>query len=178
MPNDHVVYRAAVVAGGVVPPDPSGYEFEVWSPTLSRIAPSSTPRTPYVAWWLFDRCHVFRNRDYSVVLGWHRGEVVHRTGVFPGYFRFPFMAHDDLQLGDVWTSPAHRGRGLAVHGLRVAMTTLTQRRDRLFWYLSLETNTASIRAAERVGLVFHAHATRTRRLGLRALGAFELSKPP
>ena len=122
MDDHHVVYRAVGLPDVSPVHQPAGFDFEIWSPSLTRILPPGVPRKPYAAWWLFHRTHVFRNCDYAVVLGWHRRQLVHRLGVFPGYFRFPFMGPKDLQIGDVWTAPAHRGRGLAVCGLRFAMT--------------------------------------------------------
>jgi RimJ/RimL family protein N-acetyltransferase len=174
MVREHLVYRAVGLPDVAPIPKPEGYEFELWEPSLTQLLPRGAPRKTYAVWWAFDRARVFRNRDYAVLLGWKGGKLVHRLGVFPRYFRFPFMGRDDLQIGDVWTDPVHRGRGLAAYGLRFAIGRRDSSLPRTFWYLSQEANVASIRVAERVGFVRFGIATRTRRLGLRLLGQFQL----
>ena len=136
---------------------------ELWEPSSFDVVPPSQPRR-YAAWWLFDRARVFSNGGYAVGLVWHGSELVHRLGVFPRWYRWPFMIDpSDLQFGDLWTEPAHRGKGLAVAALRRAIEARSDR-DRMFWYLTHETNTASIRTAESVGLSGK-YAIRTRRSG-------------
>ena len=177
MQYDHVVFRAAGPSSESRAALPAGYAFELWTPSLLPTTPASVPERTYRVWWLFHRLHVFRNREYSVAIVWHGDEVAHRLALFPGYFRFPFMQRDDLQIGDVWTDPAHRGRGLAAAGLQFAMRH-TKRSDRAFWYLTEETNTASIRTAERAGLRRYGTATRTSRLGVRLFGQFIVHPDP
>jgi RimJ/RimL family protein N-acetyltransferase len=175
MGADHVVYRATVQAPLPTLPKPEGYSFELWEPSLFDVVPTQAPRATYAVWWLFHASHVFHNRKYRVVLAWKGAELAHRLGVFPGYFRFPFMGKDDLQIGDVWTAPQHRGRGLAAYAIRFAMASCTSDRPCTCWYLSRAENVASIRAAERAGFRYHSPAARTRRAGLRLFGAFELT---
>jgi RimJ/RimL family protein N-acetyltransferase len=177
MEYDHAVYRAVGLPAVVPIPKPEGYELEVWEPSLMRLVPPGVPRRIYAVWWAFDRARVFRNGDYAVVLARKGRELVHRLGIFPGYFRFPFMGRDDLQIGHVWTSPAHRGRGLAAWAVRFAMEQRATDR-RTFWYLTHDSNLASLRIAERVGFVRFGTAARTRRLGLRILGRFEVTASP
>jgi GNAT superfamily N-acetyltransferase len=172
MEFDHLVFRGRGNPDREMPVAPDGYCFEVWRPSFLPAAPSGAPRRTYEVWWWFHRLHVFHNRDYRVVLAWHHDVIAHRLALFPGYFRFPFMARDDLQIGDVWTDPAHRGRGLAAYGLRFAMNDVRRDGDRVFWYLTEATNTASIRTVERAGLSPFGKAARTRRLGARVLGQF------
>jgi SAM-dependent methyltransferase len=80
----------------------------------------------------------------------------------------------DLQFGDLWTHPAHRGLGIAPAALCLAIAARSDR-DRTFWYLTHETNVASIRTAERAGLRRMGRAVRTRKLGLSQLGQYELT---
>ena len=171
MQYDHVVFRATADASEKPPLLPKGYTFDLWTPSLLPSTPEGAPRRTYEVWWLFHRLHVFKNREYAVLLVWHGALVAHRLALFPGYFRFPFMARRDLQIGDVWTHPAHRGRGLAAAGLRYAMRS-ARRDGRAFWYLTDQTNVASIRTAQRAGLQRIGAAARTRRFGVRLLGQF------
>jgi RimJ/RimL family protein N-acetyltransferase len=172
MPRDYLIHRA-VEGPSVALPRPSGYRFEFWEPSTRRIVPPGTPRATYSTWWLFHRAHLFKNRDYAVVLAWYGATLAHRLGMFPGWFRFPFMSEHDLQFGDLWTHPAHRGRGLARYALVLGM----QRRSsssRSFWYLTHEGNTASVRTATSAGFELVGFAERTRPWGLSILGTFDM----
>jgi RimJ/RimL family protein N-acetyltransferase len=121
------------------------------------------------------RAHAFANRDYAVLVGFRNDAVVHRLGIFPRSFRFPFMGDRDLQIGDVWTDPAHRGRGLAAYGIQYAVERMQTDPSRTYWYVVGDDNLPSIRAAERAGLSRWGEATRTARLGLRSLGQFNVT---
>ena len=147
------------------------YTFVLWKPSLSSLAPKGIPMTPYVVWWLFHCLNFFYNHDYAIFLIYDEGHLIHRSCIFPGYFRFPFMQKQDLQIGDTWTDPAYRGRGLAV----IAMTETIRKcakQNRDFWYLVAEDNASSIRVAEKAGFKLFGRGVRTKRFGSRMLGAF------
>lgn len=84
------------------------------------------------------------------------------------------MSAADLQIGDTWTLPEMRGRGLAVHAVRFVLTQM-QRPGRRFWYVVAEDNTPSIKVIEKCGFVLFGTGIRTSRYGLRMLGAFEVT---
>jgi RimJ/RimL family protein N-acetyltransferase len=125
---------------------------------------------------LFHYTRCFANRDYAIQLITYRGELVHRSCVFPPYFRFPFMARNDLQIGDTWTSSAHRGKGLAAFAMTAVVRTLRQP-ARNFWYLCDEENTPSARVAIKAGFSLVGKGIRGKRLGLRLFGTFQLTQP-
>jgi RimJ/RimL family protein N-acetyltransferase len=87
------------------------------------------------------------------------------------------MARGDLQVGDSWTDPGYRGRGLALHAVRQVLAR-TACPGRVFWYVVNEENAASIRVAEKAGFVHHATGVRTARLGVRLLGDFRITGGP
>jgi len=147
-----------------------------WRPTWKQCVPRGFPLKPFAAWWLLHYLRVFANRDYGLLAAYDGETVVHRTCVFPPYFRFPFMAKDDLQFGDIWTAEAYRGRGLARLGVAKALQEHT-RTGRRFWYVTDEGNRASIRVAERAGFSLHGRGHRARRLGIRLLGSFVVDAP-
>ncbi|WP_162276025.1 GNAT family N-acetyltransferase [Roseimaritima ulvae] len=118
----------------------------------------------------------FRNRQYAVMLAYDGSRPIHRTCVFPGYFRFPFMEPRDLQIGDVWTDPDYRGQGIAGMGLARALTQLASTGPRRVWYLTESTNTASIRLAERIGFTSVGQGSRTKKFHCRALGAYVINE--
>jgi RimJ/RimL family protein N-acetyltransferase len=130
----------------------------------------------FIVWWLLHQLHLFKNRDYHQVVIRRDGRVVHRSGVYPGFPRFPFMIGADLQIGDTWTSPDERGRGLALMAIAETIRRLG-RFDRRFWYLCETENTASIRVIEKAGFTPVGIGRKRPRLGLLALGAYVLDEP-
>ncbi|HPM83809.1 MAG TPA: GNAT family protein [Candidatus Anammoximicrobium sp.] len=156
-------------------PLPPGFSGVLWRPSWRQRTPPGLPLLPFAVWWAFHQTRVFANRDYRVFLIYDGARVVHRSCVFPGYFRFPFMEADDLQVGDTWTLPEYRGQGLARQALRETIRRLG-RPDRRFWYLTESNNLPSIRVAQQVGFRLVGEGRRTHRCGLRILGSFELDR--
>ena len=159
-----------VPAGGALE---EGYAWEIWKPSFTEIVPKGMPLLPFGAWWILHHARIFSNREYALFLIRHDRTIVHRSVITPGYFRFPFMGKEDLQIGDTWTSAAHRGKGLAVFAIRRIVAEYA-RRGRRIWYLVGKDNLPSIRAAERAGLVRFGEGTRTKRLGVALLGQYEI----
>lgn len=148
----YLFYKARITTPVPGPELPGDLDLEVWRPTLARPLRRGLPAAPFAAWSLYHFLGVFATRDYFVVLIRHRGRLVHRTGVFPAHARFPFMAPRDLQAGGLWTDPAWRGRGLG----QVALAEVFRRPEcqgRTLWYMVREDNLASIRLAEKIGLL-------------------------
>ena len=81
-----------------------GYSWRLWKPCGSEVTAPGLRMIPFAIWWLMDRLRVFGNRDYGVFCVYSNGELVHRSTVSPRYFRFRFMAKDDLQTQDVSVS--------------------------------------------------------------------------
>ena len=149
-----------------------GLQWRRWRPSWTSATPNGVPRSPYAIWTLLHHLRVFGNRDFSIVLAYDAGRVVHRTCVFPPYFRFPFMEPADLQLGDIWTHPSYRGQGLARRALRSALVEGARDAPRRFWYLAHRDNLASRALAESLGFQVVATAERTTRFGCRVLGIY------
>lgn len=151
----------------------AGYCCRIWRPSLGWFLPPGTRLFPYGVWAVMHFARGFSNRDYGVLLISENQRVVHRSGVFPGFFRFPFMSPNDLQIGDIWTDPSWRGRGMAVLAIRQIIGSFGQPR-RAFWYIADIANSSSIRVAEKAGLVLVGAGEKRARLGVRALGAYEI----
>lgn len=116
------------------------------------------------------------SRDDLTVYAIHRGEqLLHRVLVTPRSYRFPFMARDDLQLGDLWTAPDHRGRGLARLAARAIHADFAQTSDN-FWYLVPVDNVRSIGFIESMGYDFVGLGVRTRPLGMHILGQYKMDR--
>lgn len=156
---------------------PTGYDLTRWHPSLARPLPFGAAGGRWFVWAAFHYLKVFSGSDYSVIEIRRDGAVVHRSSVFPRYFRFPFMHPSDLQVGDTWTDPAERGRGLARAALHAAVG-LARARGRRLWYLTTGDNQASMKVAAAAGLRLAGRGRRRARFGIRALGAFELVDGP
>jgi RimJ/RimL family protein N-acetyltransferase len=74
----------------------------------------------------------------------------HYSAFSPRYWRFPFSADDDLQIGNTWTDPSHRGKGLAIFSLEKILV-LKRKPARYFWYVVEAINRPSIRVVQRAG---------------------------
>ena len=151
----------------------ANYRVEVWRPSLTSIKPQGLSLVPFGVWWVFHLLHIFSNRDYCLIVIYDGPKVIHRTCVFPGFFRFPFMAREDMQIGDTWTADDHRGKGLATWAIHKVFEIFGPKGRRI-WYITAETNAASIRAAEKGGFTLHGEGRRVSRFGLKPLGAYVL----
>ncbi len=113
---------------------PNGYSCEMWRPELLRLVPKGLPFFPFAVWWILHMMHVFANRAYGVFVIRHDNRIVHRSVITPRYFRFPFMGAVDLQVGDTWTDPAERGKGLATIALERVVSMQSSCRSTC-WYV-------------------------------------------
>ena len=152
---------------------PDGYESLFWRPSLTAICPPGFGFYPFLVWWLLHVLHVFQNREYGVFVIRRDNKWVHRSVVTPRFYRFPFMNSRDLQVGDVWTAEHERGNSLASFAL-LSILRDEPIRNRTYWYLVDEDNTASIRIAERANFGTAAIGTRTAPCGVRFFGKYQI----
>lgn len=156
----------------IVPPIPDDlYSVELWRPNSTSIMPDGFSKLPFAVWWLMHRFRVFSNREYSIFSIYHGATLVHRSCVFPRYFRFPFMATDDLQIGDTWTAEEHRGKGIATFAIK-KLLELKQKPGRRFWYVTEEDNISSSRVVEKAGFVQVGKGQKCDRLGIGLIGSY------
>ncbi|MEO7082842.1 MAG: GNAT family protein [Gemmatimonadaceae bacterium] len=153
---------------------PAPLRVDLWRPSVGQMKPAGFHGMVFDVWWLFHLTHAFANRDYAQLVIYDGDKLVHRSGIFPRYPRFPFMGSDDLQIGDTWTDPEYRGRGLATLAIHETLARLGKP-GRAFWYIVEPANVASVRVIERAGFSRVAESVRTSRLGVRLLGAYVLT---
>ncbi|MCH8978896.1 MAG: hypothetical protein IH945_06595 [Armatimonadetes bacterium] len=118
---------------------------------------------------------VFRNREYKAIIVRCGSEIAHRSCVFPGDFRFPHMAKTDIQIGDSWTTPDHRGKGLFTWAFKYILET-NATGGRIIWIVADEENIATKRAAEKAGFVLVGRGSKKPRLGSLMLGYYDLEE--
>jgi len=142
----------------------------LWQPSLRRILPPDAPRYPFLAFWLFHQLRMFKNRDYGVLFIKADDRVVQRCCLLPRFFRYPFMQSGDLNVS-TWTHPDYRRRGLAARTLQKAIACSGQPFRRI-WYITRESNAASMGLAEGCEFVLFATGKRVTTFGSRILGRF------
>jgi RimJ/RimL family protein N-acetyltransferase len=148
------------------------FRWEVWRPKgLNVLPPNGAPYE--IAWAAMHHLRVFSNQCYSQILAFKGDDLAHRSMIFPRWMRYPFMHPLDLQIGNTWTSPQYRGRGLATSAIRLAVSEFMLP-TRAFWYLVAKDNESSIAAIERAGFERIGEGARVGRLGVRLLGFFSL----
>lgn len=152
---------------------PDSYSWRFWRPLGLSVVPRGLSTYPFLIWSLFHHLKIFSNGNYCLFLAFSGSTIIHRAVITPSYFRFPFMGEKDLQIGDVWTHPDHRRRGLATYSLKEIVERLRVE-GRRFWYVVDAGNTASIRVAEKAGFIRCGEGLRTKRFGLNLFGAFEM----
>jgi GNAT superfamily N-acetyltransferase len=152
---------------------PGGYVWKIWHPGIAKILPAGVPLLPFGVWWIFYILAIFRNNGYGIFLIYNGRDLVHRSVIFPKYFRFPFMRQGDLQIGDTWTNFEHRSRGLGSYALQQIIRS-EARIGRRFWYLTEEDNKPSIHVATNAGFYRFGRGARFTRLGLLLLGSYRL----
>ena len=175
-PAPYLFFRRSVAdAARQLPDAVAGGRVVVWRPSWRRVPPSLIRSRVTWVWWLFHNLHVFRSRAFCVILVVRDNRLLHRSSVFPPYFRFPFMRSVDVQIGDTWTDPRERGRGIATAVIGVALA-VPGRRDGDAWYIVEENNRASIRAVEKAGFTLVGRGRRLPRLGLKPLGYYAITE--
>jgi RimJ/RimL family protein N-acetyltransferase len=134
---------------------PAEYVWSIWKPTRKNMMPNGMAqyRKRLASRWFMHQLGLFSNRHYQVLVIRHAPsrDIVHYSGATGHYWRWPFMRAEDMQIGDTWTHPTHRRRGLARFALVQLLGQLAQP-DRHIWYVVEEDNAASIAVAEAGGM--------------------------
>jgi GNAT superfamily N-acetyltransferase len=76
-----------------------------------------------------------------------------------------------FQIGDTWTEPAYRKKGLASFALQMIVATLAKPGRRL-WYVVEDVNAPSIQVVEKAQFTLAAEGTWVRPWGLKLAGAY------
>ena len=129
---------------------------------------------PFLAWWLFHNLRIFRNRDFLMVCYLDGDQVVHRTCVFPPFYKFPFMNRNDIQVGDIWTKDQFRNKGMATGAMKYLLN-MEEFRNRTVWYITDVENKQSLKLAEKSGFGVCSMAKKRNRMGVSFLGKYELT---
>ena len=171
-------YRYDYVIGSKFPEEVSidkRFNAVLWKPTTLEIVPTGVALLPFGVWWIMHHLQLFANQNYGLYLIYDGHNLIHRSIITPRYFRFPFMARDDLQIGDTCTMPKYRGKGLAGFAIQ-KIVELHKKPGRKFWYVVEEDNIPSIKPAKKAGFVKYGVGTRRKKMGTELFGFFEIEK--
>jgi RimJ/RimL family protein N-acetyltransferase len=159
---------------------PKGYRWSIWQPRLAQIIPRRMveQRKRFASRWMMHQLRLFSNREYQVLVirDAANDDIAHYSGATGRYWRWPFMNAADMQVGDTWTHPRHRGRGLARFALSRLLHRLA-RPGRKIWYVVDRDNTASINVAKSCGMSLAGEGRITQPRFFHFLHAFEIIRP-
>lgn len=152
---------------------PSDLVSDWWRPSLDGLPAGGPVRN--LGWWGLARLGLFADERFAELSLRRGGAVLHRLIVTPRWYRFPFMAEGDLQIGDLRTHPDARRQGLARQAIAEAYRMFGRAGTR-FWYVVAAENRASVRLIESCGYRLVGKGRRTAPFGLRAVGRFVLDR--
>jgi RimJ/RimL family protein N-acetyltransferase len=143
------------------------FSLQQWQPSLRVPWPRGATRNKKLH-FLFrtglQLMHGFASRDSGALALYNEdARLVHYSAFTPRYWRFPFLSSQDLQIGDTWTEPSYRGKGLAKRALREIVARM-RKLGRGFWYVVEDINRASIKVVEDCGFRVAGIGTRVERL--------------
>lgn len=80
-------------------------------------------------------------------------QVIHTSYLTRKTFRYPFMSRKDINIGQITTDPAYRGRGIMTNVLKLIYSFYADKSENLWIYCD-EENIGSQKAIERSGTKF------------------------
>ena len=163
---------AHAVPALLLPPE---LQFHSWQPELDGRPTGGSRRASNHFWWALAKAGAFARPGFVELRIQNDGQLLHRLIVTPAWYRFPFMAREDLQIGEVWTSPDARRKQLARAAIAEAHRRFADGSAR-FWYVTDANNFASGELARSCGYRLVATGRRTRRLGTSLLGQYVIDR--
>jgi RimJ/RimL family protein N-acetyltransferase len=146
-----------------------------WRPDVDGFPKRGSRSLANLFWWVLAKSGSFPRPGFCELSIRREGRLLHRLVVTPRWYRFPFMAARDLQVGSVWTAPAARQQGVARKAIAEAHRRFAGE-PVPFWYVTDAANSASAALARACGYELVATGRRTRRFGSRLLGQFVIER--
>ena len=173
----YLFYLGEVKQGSECPALPSTYTWSFWSPSTGGMWPRAKCRARvklrfafrFVVFYL----DLFANSECGALCIFKGDTLVHYSAFTPRYWRFRFLGDEDLQIGDTWTHPLERGRGLAFFALRQILA-VKQETGRRFWYVVEKTNLPSIRVIEKAGFTVVGQGSFVEPLRIKLFGSYRI----
>lgn len=178
--GSYLFYRSAGFAPTILLGLPPGYEMVVWRPSACQPWPANAStriKSRFLFRTLLHLLGFFADGECGALCVHYVDRLIHYSAFTSRYWRFPFLADGDLQIGDTWTDPAHRGRGIALFAVLQILAT-KRRPGRECWYVVGSSNAPSIRVAERAGFRLIATGILSRSIGLKLFGSYVPQRGP
>ncbi len=154
---------------------PDIYSVEIFRPKIYKIFPRGIAKLNFLFWWILWLLRLFSSPDYHGFIVYHEAKVIHYSIILPKFFRFPFMAVNDFQIGPCWTHEEYRRKGIHSLIIQKILKTFNKEGSRL-WYVTREENIASVRSIKKAGFTLQGSGFRKKRLGIRVFGAFVMEE--
>jgi len=159
---------------------PKSCTIEISKPKIYKIVPKGICTLPNrwsmtvncFFYWMMHYFKLFNKFDYNIFIVYCGESIVHYSVVLTKYFRYPFMAEHDIQIGPCWTRNEYRRKGIHFFVIQKILTTHQNKSDFKFWYITREDNIASRKSIQKSGFTQHGKGRRSKRLGCKFLGAF------
>ena len=152
----------------------AAYRPEWWRPSLTHPFPPGRRDPRILSYTALHAFGAFANQFYSMLaLRDENGGIAHSSLVMPRFARFPFMGRTDLQIGATCTRPDRQGQGLASRAINEIVDHYSEP-GRAYWYLTDETNAASVAVIRKAGFTLIGTGTKHPRFGVRFLGYYGL----
>lgn len=132
----------------------SKLELKLFKPTLFNIMPPNYFKFSFLVWWLFWILRILEDKYFIGLVYNQDNKIAHHFIVLPKFFKYPFMAKGDFQIGDVWTSPSYRGLNLSAYAISTILKDILKVDNNSIWYLTTPENYPSIKVAEKLGIPF------------------------
>ena len=124
------------------------YEVFFWQPKKLWEIPNGLSNYPFLIWNFFYFFKIFKSKNYGVLIIRKNNEIIHHSTLTPSFFRFPDMRKNDVQIGNTFTSPKFRGKGLATIAIQNILINLPLDYDLNVWYLVEDSNFSSVKVIE------------------------------
>jgi RimJ/RimL family protein N-acetyltransferase len=156
----------------------SGADWRWWLPERDGPPRAGPMRAQNSVWWALDqlgkRLGGFAQPGLAELTLVNTTGVLARALVTPRWYRFPFMAAADLQIGEIWTRPDARRQGLARAAISEVLRFYARSGQRI-WMLVDADNVASATLIRSLGFKLVGTGKRSRPGGIAAIGQFHLS---
>lgn len=173
----YLFYLGELKQGFECPALPSPYTWSIWSPSKDRMWPGAKCGARVKLRFAFRLAvfylGLFTNSECGALCIFNGDTLVHYSAFTPRYWRFRFLGDEDLQIGDTWTHPLERGRGLAFFALSQILA-VKQKTGRRFWYVVEKTNLPSIRVIEKAGFTVVGQGSFVEPLRIKLFGTYRI----
>ena len=131
----------------------------IFKPTLLKLKPHKNKIFIYLFWYLFTF------GKYKIIYVTNRDEkIVCYSHLLPKFFKFPFMAKQDLHMGPSWTDPNYRGQGIFTYVKNHTLQTF-HNKGVAFWAIVEKDNYPSIRVQLKNGFEIVGTGAKSKLLG-------------